>query len=150
MRRARLLAILAFAAVVAAGCSDSNPFSPPPLTELPAGVEVVTTASGLQYADLRAGSGATAASGQFVTVHYTGWLTDGTAFDSSLDGSPIRFNLGARQVIRGWDEGIVGMKVGGKRRLIIPPALGYGAAGSPPVIPGNATLVFDVELRAIN
>ncbi len=106
----------------------------------------VTTASRLQYWDLKTGNGATAAPGNTVSVHYTGWLSDGTKFDSSLDRSqPFQFRLGAGRVIKGWDEGVAGMKVGGKRQLRIPPALGYGANGTGP-IPPNATLVFDVEL----
>ena len=107
----------------------------------------VTTQSGLQYVDEVVGNGATAAAGQTVSVHYTGWLTDGTKFDSSKDrGRPFEFQLGAGNVIRGWDEGVAGMKIGGRRRLTIPPALGYGARGVGGVIPPNATLVFEVEL----
>jgi FKBP-type peptidyl-prolyl cis-trans isomerase len=105
------------------------------------------TASGLQYQDVVAGTGQTAAPGQVAVVHYTGWLTDGTKFDSSRDrGQPFSFPLGGGQVIAGWDEGVAGMKVGGRRKLVIPPELGYGPMGSPPVIPAAATLVFDVEL----
>lgn len=105
-----------------------------------------TTASGLQYWDLTTGSGATAAPGNQVTVHYTGWLPDGTKFDSSVDrGEPLIFPLGAHKVIRGWDEGVAGMKVGGRRQLRIPPNLGYGSRPAGP-IPPNSTLVFDVEL----
>ena len=111
---------------------------------------MITTASGLVYEELTVGSGAEAASGQHVTVHYTGWLTDGTKFDSSKDrDDPFSFMLGAGQVIRGWDEGVAGMKVGGTRKLTIPPELGYGARGAGGVIPPNATLVFEVELLAI-
>jgi len=107
----------------------------------------ITTVSGLQYEDLREGTGATANAGQDVTVHYTGWLVDGRKFDSSRDrGDPFRFGLGARQVIAGWDEGVAGMAVGGLRKLTIPPQLGYGARGAGGVIPPNATLVFEVEL----
>jgi FKBP-type peptidyl-prolyl cis-trans isomerase len=105
------------------------------------------TASGLQYQDVVTGTGPTAATGQVAVVHYTGWLTDGTKFDSSRDrGQPFSFPLGGGQVIAGWDEGVAGMKVGGRRKLVIPPDLGYGPMGSPPVIPAAATLVFDVEL----
>jgi len=108
------------------------------------------TDSGLKYEDLAEGEGAVAEAGQTVTVHYTGWLTDGTKFDSSLDrDQPFRFALGKGQVIRGWDEGVAGMKVGGRRRLTIPPQLGYGAAGAGGVIPPNATLVFEVELLEV-
>jgi FKBP-type peptidyl-prolyl cis-trans isomerase len=110
-----------------------------------------TTASGLQYWDIAVGSGDTAAAGSQVSVHYTGWLTTGEKFDSSVDrGQPFSFPLGAGQVIRGWDEGVAGMKVGGKRQLRIPPALGYGAAGAGGVIPPNATLIFDVQLLGVS
>jgi FKBP-type peptidyl-prolyl cis-trans isomerase len=105
------------------------------------------TASGLQYQDVAVGNGAEAREGQVAVVHYTGWLTDGTKFDSSRDrGTPFSFPLGEGQVIAGWDEGVAGMKVGGRRKLLIPANLGYGEMGAPPVIPPGATLVFDVEL----
>jgi FKBP-type peptidyl-prolyl cis-trans isomerase FkpA len=115
---------------------------------------MTSTASGLQYEDTVVGSGATASAGQEVTVHYTGWLHDpdapkqrGRKFDSSKDrNDPFAFNLGARMVIAGWDEGVQGMQVGGTRVLVIPPDLGYGARGAGGVIPPNATLVFEVEL----
>jgi len=111
---------------------------------------VNTTSSGLQYEDLQEGTGDVASSGQSVEVHYTGWLTNGTKFDSSLDrGKPFGFKLGAGQVIKGWDEGVAGMKVGGKRKLQIPAALAYGSRGAGGVIPPNAELVFDVELLRI-
>jgi FKBP-type peptidyl-prolyl cis-trans isomerase FkpA len=107
----------------------------------------ITTASGLIIEELTVGTGAEAAAGQYVSVHYTGWLTDGTKFDSSKDrGDPFEFPLGAGHVIRGWDEGVQGMKVGGSRKLTIPADLGYGARGAGGVIPPNATLVFEVEL----
>ncbi len=109
----------------------------------------VTLPSGLVYWDLKVGNGAVAAKGSKVKVHYTGWLLEeGTKFDSSYDhgGSPFEFTIGVGQVIKGWDQGVTGMKVGGKRQLRIPPDLGYGWRGSPPVIPKNAYLIFDVEL----
>jgi peptidylprolyl isomerase len=106
---------------------------------------VQTTASGLQYIDEKVGDGASVQSGQTVSVHYTGWLTNGSKFDSSRDrGEPFEFPVGAGRVIRGWDEGVASMKIGGKRRLIVPPDLGYGARGIGP-IPPNSTLIFDVE-----
>ena len=109
-----------------------------------------TTASGLTIDDIVVGNGAVAAAGQKVKVHYTGWLTNGTKFDSSKDrNDPFVFPLGAGSVIKGWDEGVQGMKVGGKRKLTIPPALGYGARGAGGVIPPNATLVFEVELLGV-
>jgi FKBP-type peptidyl-prolyl cis-trans isomerase FkpA len=109
-----------------------------------------TTASGLVIEDLTVGAGDLAAAGQRVTVHYTGWLADGTKFDSSKDrGDPFVFPLGAQHVIAGWDEGVQGMRVGGVRKLTIPPALGYGARGAGGVIPPNATLVFEVELLGV-
>ena len=111
---------------------------------------VITTASGLQYEVVKEGEGASPDSGQRVTVHYTGTLTDGKKFDSSVDrGQPFTFVIGVGQVIRGWDEGVLSMKVGGKRKLTIPPELGYGARGAGGVIPPNATLIFDVELLGI-
>jgi FKBP-type peptidyl-prolyl cis-trans isomerase len=111
---------------------------------------VVTTASGLQYQILQPGDGPVAKAGQIVSVHYTGWLTDGTKFDSSVDrGQPFQFTLGAHQVIAGWDEGVAGMKVGEKRKLTIPSNLGYGAQGAGGVIPPNATLIFDVQLLGV-
>jgi FKBP-type peptidyl-prolyl cis-trans isomerase FkpA len=113
------------------------------------GGDVQTTPTGLQYAEIAPGDGAEATAGRSVTVHYTGWLTDGHKFDSSRDrGEPFRFGLGAGQVIRGWDEGVAGMKVGGRRRLTIPSSLGYGERGAGPIPPG-ATLVFAVELLGV-
>ena len=104
---------------------------------------------GVTRVELKPGTGAEAKSGQRVRVHYTGKLTDGKTFDSSVGKAPFTFALGAGQVIKGWDLGVAGMKVGGQRRLTIPPELAYGARGAPPVIPPNSTLVFDVELLAI-
>jgi FKBP-type peptidyl-prolyl cis-trans isomerase FkpA len=116
---------------------------------------MITTPSGLQYEDTVVGTGATATAGQAVTVHYTGWLYNngeqGAKFDSSKDrNDPFRFSLGSGMVIRGWDEGVAGMQVGGCRTLIIPAALGYGARGAGGVIPPNATLKFDVELLGLS
>ncbi len=112
--------------------------------------ELTTTASGLKYVDLVTGEGPAAASGQTVVVHYSGWLEDGTLFDSSVtSGQPFSFTLGAGNVIQGWDEGLVGMKVGGKRQLVIPAELGYGESGAGGTIPGGATLIFEVELIEI-
>jgi peptidylprolyl isomerase len=120
--------------------SDGNA---PGIPELHGTIE--STPSGLRYIDEVVGEGAPMQPGRSVAVHYTGWLTNGTKFDSSRDrGQPFRFALGGGQVIRGWDEGVATMKVGGKRRLILPPELGYGARGIGP-IPPNATLIFDVE-----
>jgi FKBP-type peptidyl-prolyl cis-trans isomerase FkpA len=108
------------------------------------------TPSGLEIEDITVGNGDAAAAGHHVTVHYTGWLTDGQKFDSSKDrGDPFDFPLGGRRVIAGWDEGVQGMRVGGVRKLTIPPELGYGARGAGGVIPPNATLVFEVELLEI-
>jgi FKBP-type peptidyl-prolyl cis-trans isomerase FkpA len=118
-------------------------------------MSTITTDSGLQYEDTIVGEGAEAKAGQHVTVHYTGWLRNddgstGAKFDSSKDrNDPFQFSLGGGQVIKGWDEGVQGMKVGGARRLTIPASLGYGARGAGGVIPGNATLIFDVELLAV-
>lgn len=107
-------------------------------------------ATELKVIDIVVGTGAEAVAGKTVSVHYVGTLTDGTKFDSSRDrGTPFSFLLGSGQVIKGWDEGVAGMKVGGKRSLVIPPELGYGAAGAPGAIPGNATLNFEVELLEV-
>jgi peptidylprolyl isomerase len=116
--------------------------------------QVIEMPNGLKYTDTKTGDGATATSGNKVSVHYTGWLYNngakGAKFDSSVDrGQPFQFTLGAHQVIAGWDAGVAGMKVGGKRTLIIPPELGYGARGAGGVIPPNATLMFDVELLGV-
>lgn len=113
----------------------------------PMAEQTVTTESGLKYLDMTVGTGRQAELGDTASVHYTGWLADGKKFDSSVDRKePFSFRLGAGQVIKGWDEGVMGMKIGGKRKLTIPPQLGYGARGAGGVIPPNATLTFDVEL----
>jgi FKBP-type peptidyl-prolyl cis-trans isomerase len=110
----------------------------------------VKTDSGLQYWDIKIGLGPFAKAGDHVKVHYTGWLTTGKKFDSSVDAhQPYDFTIGKGEVIKGWDEGVAGMKVGGKRQLRIPPQLAYGEAGHPPQIPHNATLIFDVQLLAV-
>ena len=125
---------------------DILPGAPESPTEVDEG-DYVTTDSGLKYYDFEAGSGPTLKTGQQALVHYTGWLEDGTKFDSSLDrGQPIVVSFGAGQVIPGWEEGLAGMKVGGRRQLVIPPELAYGEAGAGGVIPPNATLIFEVEL----
>jgi FKBP-type peptidyl-prolyl cis-trans isomerase FkpA len=130
-------------------CSSGENTAAPAPTVLAEG-SATTTASGLIIEELAVGSGTAAEAGNRVSVHYTGWLTDGTQFDSSLDrNQPFEFRLGAGQVIRGWDEGVAGMQVGGKRKLTIPPQLGYGARGAGGVIPPNAVLVFEVELLEV-
>jgi peptidylprolyl isomerase len=145
-RRGRVVAAVVIVALVAAGAAY---LFAPSLTGPRAGAEV-TTASGLKYTDTVVGTGPSPRPGQTAVVHYTGTLTDGTKFDSSVDrGQPYEFPLGRGRVIRGWDEGVATMKVGGKRHLVVPPALGYGTAGQPPKIPGGATLVFDVELLGV-
>ena len=137
-----LLTIILGVAAMTSWGAETNNSSPTKVTGKP-----TTTTSGLQYWTIVEGKGATAVAGKDVKVHYTGWLTDGKKFDSSVDrGEPFIFPLGAGRVIRGWDEGVAGMKVGGKRQLRIPPELGYGARGAGGVIPPNATLIFDVEL----
>ncbi|MBI3824211.1 MAG: FKBP-type peptidyl-prolyl cis-trans isomerase [Planctomycetes bacterium] len=121
--------------------------SPDPIAD---DTNATATRSGLKYVDIKVGNGKEAKTGEKVLVHYTGWLTSGKKFDSSLDrNEPFEFELGAGEVIPGWDEGVAGMKEGGKRRLIIPTALGYGARGSGKSIPPNSTLVFEVELLKV-
>lgn len=126
----------------------SNPPAPVPATAVPA--QPVAEVTELKMEDIKVGIGAVAETGKSVTVHYTGWLTNGVKFDSSKDrNEPFTFQLGANQVIKGWDQGVAGMKVGGVRKLTIPPNLGYGARGAGGVIPPNATLVFEVELLGV-
>jgi len=147
-----LFLLTAFALIPA--CTQNEQKATPPAAQAPeqkGGEKMVKTPSGLQYEDLVPGSGDSPKQGKKVTVHYTGWLTNGTKFDSSVDrNEPFTFVIGAGQVIPGWDEGVMSMKTGGKRKLVIPPELGYGAAGAGGVIPPNATLVFEVILLDIN
>jgi peptidylprolyl isomerase len=153
MRAAPLVrAVVAFALMSGAGAMLAVGATAP-ATAQGAG-KPMTTASGLQITDTKVGTGATPQRGQTCVVHYTGWLyvngVKGKKFDSSVDrGQPFEFPVGAGRVIRGWDEGVASMQVGGKRTLIVPPALGYGASGAGGVIPPNATLMFDVELLAV-
>lgn len=158
--RARVRAVLGLALILAAGCTSDvkpdaprAPGNPDPLTNTYApalGVQLPAffkTPNGVYYQDTKVGTGMVAAPGAQATVHYTGWLPDGTKFDSSRDGGQtFGFRVGGGMVIAGWDEGVQGMKVGGVRKLVIPAALGYGEAGAPPDIPPNSTLVFEVEL----
>jgi peptidylprolyl isomerase len=151
MRRAHFLKMIVIAAAFAA--SGAFLANNPTLAQTQ-GSQMTTTASGLQYEDTVVGTGVTPKTGQTCVMHYTGWLykdgKKGAKFDSSLDrGNPFEFPLGMGRVIKGWDEGVATMKVGGKRTLIIPPELGYGARGAGGVIPPNATLMFDVELLGV-
>lgn len=143
-RQARIIAIvivLALAASAVVYVIATRPGSSGP---------EITTASGLKYTEEVVGTGATPQAGQTVTVHYTGTLLNGKKFDSSRDrGTPANFQIGVGKVIKGWDEGLMTMKVGGRRKFTVPPNLGYGPAGRPPDIPGNSTLLFDVELLGV-
>ena len=147
------LAILALSTALALAQTTTKKATPArPNTNAPTKVtgDAVKTPSGLQYWDIRVGTGEVAKEGHRVRVHYTGWLTTGKKFDSSVDaGTPFDFTLGNGEVIKGWDEGVAGMKVGGKRQLRIPPELAYGANGYPPIIPANSTLIFDVQLVGV-
>jgi FKBP-type peptidyl-prolyl cis-trans isomerase len=148
MHRLALLPWLALAAACGShGDAKAGGFS----AELGVDTTKMTKApSGLWYTDVTAGQGAEAESGRTVRVHYTGWLPNGKKFDSSRDrGEPFAFTLGAGQVITGWDEGVKGMKVGGRRKLVLPPSMAYGEAGAPPDIPPGSTLVFDVEVLGV-
>jgi FKBP-type peptidyl-prolyl cis-trans isomerase len=148
----RALPILAFLVVLSACRSGGDrPSAGGFSAELGIDTAAMTkTPNGLQYQDVKVGQGAEAKRGSTAVVHYIGWLTDGKKFDSSRDrGTPFDFEVGAGEVIAGWDLGVAGMKVGGQRKLVIPADLGYGAAGAPPVIPPGATLVFDVELLEV-
>jgi len=147
-RLASLLAGLALAlAIPSLACAADKKAKDKPAKKEKKG-KTVTTPSGLKYEEVKVGKGASPKKGQTVVVHYTGWLTNGKKFDSSRDrGQPFEFEIGVGRVIKGWDEGVMTMKVGGRRKLTIPPELGYGASGTPGgPIPPNATLVFDVEL----
>jgi len=148
LKSACVIAIVTFVATAFFGQSSKKPDNSAPTKVTGEGTK---TADGLQYWDLKVGTGATATSGQSAKVHYTGWLTNGKKFDSSVDrGEPFSVEpLGSAPVIKGWNEGIIGMKVGGKRQLRIPAPLAYGERGYPGVIPANATLIFDVELLSL-
>ncbi len=161
MRKSAIVGVIIFALAVAFALAQTAPPAKKPAkimnvrpnTKAPTKVtgDGVKTESGLQYWDITVGSGQVAKEGDRVRVHYTGWLTTGKKFDSSVDaGRPFTFALGNGEVIRGWDEGVAGMKVGGKRQLRIPPDLGYGENGTPDgTIPANATLIFDVQLLSV-
>ena len=153
MKKRCVVALFAFAAVLSVSAQTAA--KKPSTTRRPASGptkvsgEGTKTTSGLQYWDIKPGTGEEAKSGSKVKVHYTGWLTSGKKFDSSVGSAPYDFTLGQGEVIKGWDEGVAGMKVGGKRQLRIPPELAYGEDGHPPQIPPNSTLIFDVRLVAV-
>jgi FKBP-type peptidyl-prolyl cis-trans isomerase FkpA len=169
---ARLASLTLGAALLVASCGEKpKSDTPPPTADNPATAAVAPqdpatatyaaslnidlahmshTPNGLYYTDLKLGKGARADSGKMVSVHYTGYFTDGREFETSTTSSPFAFTLGREEVIQGWDEGLPGMRVGGKRQLVIPSSLAYGDQGNPPTIPGGAILVFTVELMAVN
>lgn len=138
---------LALGAALALAACASGSDGPPP--EAAAPPPAAAPAAGVGIQDLKVGTGAEARAGQRVRVNYTGKLTNGTTFDTSIGRAPFTFTLGGGEVIKGWDQGVAGMKVGGKRRLTIPPELGYGPAGAPPKIPPNSVLVFEVDLLGV-
>jgi FKBP-type peptidyl-prolyl cis-trans isomerase len=142
-RQSHLLLLAVSLILVAVGCGESGE------GDKEKDKDLIKTDSGLKYKDLKVGEGAAAKMGDSVLVHYTGRLTNGKQFDSSVGKDPLEFTLGAGRVIKGWEEGIRGMKTGGKRKLVIPPELAYGKRGYPPDIPADATLVFEVELVKI-
>jgi FKBP-type peptidyl-prolyl cis-trans isomerase len=153
MTRPILISIFASALALAGttALAADPPAKPPASAPTKVSGKGTVTPSGLKYFEIKKGTGPVAKAGDTVRVHYTGWLTNGTKFDSSVDrGDPLEFKLGAGMVIKGWDEGVTGMKVGQKRQLQIPPALGYGERGAGAVIPPNAELIFDVELVGVN
>ena len=150
MQKRILLAPILMVAVAAWTQTQTQPHRPVATGPSKVTGDGTKTADGLQYWDIKVGTGATASAGQSVTVHYTGWLTTGKKFDSSVGSAPFTVEpLGTAPVIKGWNEGIIGMKVGGKRQLRIPPELAYGATGYPGVIPANATLIFDIRLLSV-
>ncbi len=155
MKKLILLVLICGLAIVGCKKSEQQPegrmeSKPAPVSEETIAGKMIMTGSGLNYQDIVVGDGEEAVAGKTAVVHYTGWLEDGTKFDSSVDrGTPFEFPLGAGRVIKGWDEGVVGMQVGGKRILLIPPELGYGERGSGSSIPPNAVLKFEVELLGV-
>jgi FKBP-type peptidyl-prolyl cis-trans isomerase len=145
------LGVILLSLVISIAAQTKKPATAAPHAAGPTKVtgEGTKTASGLQYWDIKAGTGQEAKKGDHVQVHYTGWLTSGKKFDSSVGGKPFEFRIGNGDVIKGWEEGVTGMKIGGKRQLKIPPDLAYGKDGYPGAIPPNATLIFDIQLIGI-
>ena len=150
MKKTSLLLAAMLAAAPLSVCQAKPASSAKKKVPAAKGPKTITTKSGLKYLDLKVGTGTVAKAGRLVTVNYRGTLTNGKMFDQSYGREPFSFPLGGGQVIKGWDEGVAGMKVGGKRRLIIPASLGYGARGAGDAIPPNSTLIFEVELLAVN